>query len=571
MTLFMPVCLNCRLYSWEQAKVPSPVGPFYIKETSKEPLQRCSKCKVAHYCDKDCQTEHWEKVHKDRCKYLRREKELKAGVHRHQESTCQGCKEEKELGHLIKNKDDSHWGCHMGDGLQEFWENPTLTYRSGDGELYDAPLSMELGDLTGNFTSRLEHVVSVLQKILHKMELTGHKVSLKEEFEDLDQELFDVRHDFLMNAVTIPAGKLVHHNHSVHVSGETQEGILNIIRALSKGYDDDIQDNYRLWDTFVLIFDYFLDVLKDNMQDFEDIGKKVKDKHVRLLVKQVESPVRVQEKWEMVATALSKGLVPYSQLLDIVLDGLQQECTICKKEIIIVSTFGDHPAGSLKERRPVAIVQGHVIKYHCGKETCRKALMQKHAMDNVAIMGTMMEEIKKHQNSRCDWCKTMKKEVHRCSRCLTKHYCSQECLNLDWEKVHKKVCKEKPDIRKQKLRKLKVMEDSELPDTITLKNGEVMVKKSPSERGKIMTCPNAPCPNQEEDPVGFYRHELILYVPWGSPGQPDFRYMSDSDVVKFYEKRRKDIEIVRKKLSAKGPGFKHVGRNGQTIVYSYTG
>ena len=120
------------------------------------------------------------------------------------------------------------------------------------------------------------------------------------------------------------------------------------------------------------------------------------------------------------------------------------------KEIIIVSTFGDHPAGSIKERRPVSIVQGHVIKYHCGKETCRKAVMQKHAVDNVAIMGTMMEEIKKHQNSRCDWCKTMKKEVHRCSRCLTKHYCSQECLNMDWEKVHKKVCKEKPDIRKLK-------------------------------------------------------------------------------------------------------------------------
>ena len=124
----MPVCLNCRLYSWEQAKVPSPVGPFYIKETSKDPLQRCAKCKVAYYCDKDCQTEHWVKVHKDKCKYLRRETDLKIGVHRHQENSCLACKEENEIRN-IKNKDDPHWGCHMAGRLQEFWDDPTLTYR----------------------------------------------------------------------------------------------------------------------------------------------------------------------------------------------------------------------------------------------------------------------------------------------------------------------------------------------------------------------------------------------------------------------------------------------------------
>ena len=129
MTLFMPVCVNCGIYSWEQAKIPSQVGPFYTKETSKEPLKRCAKCKVVYYCDKDCQMEHWEKVHKDRCKYLRREKGLRAGVHRHQESMCQGCKEEKELGDLISNKADPHWGCHMAGRLQEFWENPTFTFR----------------------------------------------------------------------------------------------------------------------------------------------------------------------------------------------------------------------------------------------------------------------------------------------------------------------------------------------------------------------------------------------------------------------------------------------------------
>jgi len=568
MVLFMPVCLNCRLYSWEQSKVPSPDGPYYIKETSRDPLQRCSKCKVAYYCDKDCQTEHWEKVHKDKCKFLRQDKMMKSGVHRHQEESCLSCKEEKDLGSKIRRKDDSHWGCHMSGRLEEFWNSPTLTYRGSDGELYDAPLAMELGELTSNFTSRLEHVVSVLQKILYKMEITKHKLSTKEEFDDLNQELFFLRHDFLMAGVTIPVGRLVHHHHSfLLMESGAQEGLLGIIRALSKGYDDDVKDKYRLWDTFILIFDYFLDVLKDNMQNYEDIGRKMKDKEVRSLVRQVEPPAKVEEKWELVVEALSKGLTSYNKLLEIVLGGLQHSCTICEKKIKVESTFGDHPSGSVKERRPVALCQGHVIKYHCGKDSCRKAVTQKHATENITILLPMMEEIKKHKMNRCDWCKTLKKEVHRCSRCLTKVYCNKDCLKLDWEKVHHKVCREKPDIRKQKLKKLKVMEDSDLPDSITLKNGEVMIKRK--EPAKNMPCPMAPCPDQKKDEAGFYRHELFLYVPWGSPGQPDFRTMSDTEVVRFYKKSKHDIEIVRRKLLASNGGFIHSNRKGSKVIYEY--
>jgi len=451
MTLLMPVCINCGIYSWKQAKTPSLVGPFYTKETSKEPLKRCGKCKVVYYCDKDCQMEHWEKVHKDKCKYLRREKGLRAGVHRHQEDMCQGCKEEKELVDLIKNKADPHWGCHMAHREQDFWSNPTFNYRSGDGWLYEAPLSVELGEFSGIYTSRLEQVVSILQKLLHKMKLTKHKLSAKEGFDELNMELFLVRHDYLIKAMYLPAGKLVHHNHSLQLmDSDAQKDILDIIRALGEGYQDSIEDEYRLWDTFNLIFDYFLDTLKDIKQDFEDIGKEVKDKHVMSLVKQVEPSVSVQEKWDKVVTALSSSLHPYKNLLEIILGDLQQECNNCKKEITIESTLVDHPVGFAKERRPTAICSGYILKYHCGEKKCREKVNQKHLLENKAMVELMLEEIQKLKTSRCDWCRTMKKEVHSCSRCLTKVYCSQECQDLDWEKVHKSVCRQDPDIRKLK-------------------------------------------------------------------------------------------------------------------------
>lgn len=459
---------------------------------------------------------------------------------------------------------------------QIYNQSPLSLCRGRDGQLYDGPLAMELGELTGQFTSRVEQVVSVLQKILHKMELTRHELSTREQFQELDQELFHLRHDFLMKAANIPAGRLVHHSHSVHVMNSgAQRNILGIIRALGKDYADSTKDIFRLWDTFILIFDYFLDVQKDNMKDFEDLGRKVKDRQVKLLVAQAEPSERVQEKWQQVVTALSSGLAPYCKLLEIVLGNLQQKCSVCMVNIKIESTFGDHPSGSLKERKPVAICQGQLTKFHCGKEKCRTDVREMHVKDQVAIMQYVMKAIKEHRKDRCDWCNTLKRVVHRCSKCLTKVYCSEECHDLDWEKVHKDICREKSDIRKLKMsRKSRVMEDSELPETITLKDGRVMVKIS-GETQRVITCPAAPCPDPQEDLVGFYRHELILYIPWGAPGQPNFLKMSDSDIVKFYTRKKKDIEIVRRKLEADGSSddssaasFKHVNKRGQQVVYA---
>ena len=453
-TAYMPTCLNCAVYSWPQVKVPAPFATSYIREDSPSPLLRCGRCKMAHYCSKDCQLEHWVKVHKAKClyigPYIQGERDRKLVNSFHQKLSCPACLEAEEVGDMVRNKADPHWGCHL-EGGADFWSSPTITFRGRDGELYDAPLAMELGELGGTFTSRIEHTVSLLQRILHKMELTGHTLAKREKFEELGHELFCMRHDFLSKALNIPAGPLVQHYLAAKMMNSgAQKEMLGIIRALGTGYSDSTKDRLRPWDTFVLLFDYFLDVLKDMKKGFEDIEGEVAGAEATALVGEVETSLAVQDKWDRVAAALAPGLAPYYTVLEIVLGGRDKNCSACSKAVRVEATFGDHPRNHAKERRPVAVVQGFLPKFHCGQARCREEVVARHGIDQITLVQTFHGPLQAHAKFRCDWCKTPRKKVHRCRRCLTKVYCSQDCLARDWDLVHSKVCRDPPDQRKVK-------------------------------------------------------------------------------------------------------------------------
>ena len=49
-------CVNCFMHGCETPK--------------KQSLFRCTSCSMVQYCGKACRDEHWEKVHKNHCKYL---------------------------------------------------------------------------------------------------------------------------------------------------------------------------------------------------------------------------------------------------------------------------------------------------------------------------------------------------------------------------------------------------------------------------------------------------------------------------------------------------------------------
>ena len=80
-------CANCVIFGWKQ------VDPTI-------PLKRCTGCYKISYCSKECQVEHWHKVHRRHCKYLSGKKPLEESA-LHKKKTCGRCIKQKAAGRKV--------------------------------------------------------------------------------------------------------------------------------------------------------------------------------------------------------------------------------------------------------------------------------------------------------------------------------------------------------------------------------------------------------------------------------------------------------------------------------------
>ena len=82
-------CFNCSHYGWKQPE-------------DKSTILQCVRCKVVYYCSRQCQEEHWHKLHKHHCKYLAKAKVMPLA--RHEETSCLVCRKEAETGRKKMSK-----------------------------------------------------------------------------------------------------------------------------------------------------------------------------------------------------------------------------------------------------------------------------------------------------------------------------------------------------------------------------------------------------------------------------------------------------------------------------------
>jgi len=422
-------CANCDIYDWEQ-----------LSDTSK--LLRCSRCKFISYCSSECQQEHWVKVHRKQCKYMSKQKECPMACH--DPATCPGCRKQAEIGLVEMSKSDNPClGCPWDI---KFLPQVTKPYLTNVGlKFAEVPLPLKLGEMSGKFLTKAEHTVSILHHLVHKLELTMHPA-------------WTIHPDSRNNLCKMvnTARRVIWHSYVHDIPKNHLERSIpkiikpQLIKMLDIAFDIDLcikvkgakskdQSVFRPWDTFKLFLNILLQQYK-NMErmDAVKIGiPEIFKDDIKLMV----SPAQFSNMWKRMLDSMMDGnLLPYTDLLKIACgDDLKQMCYGCSKDIIVADVW-------FENKEVPFIYQSYVQAYLCGEPDC---FYQVDALDNKMYEICSRLSLGSVENI-CHNCFLMSSgSVHRCTRCMTKYYCGEECRDEDWAKVHKLLCKEGQERKKK--------------------------------------------------------------------------------------------------------------------------
>ena len=139
-------CANCDIFGWEQL------------DPTISPLKRCTGCYKIAYCSKECQEEHWHKVHKRHCKYFSGKKPLEESD-LHKKETCGRCIKQEAAGRKVFKEDDPTYVCLFDPNLNS---SNSAKFNSFLRDQYPMP-SRE------SSSSRFESILDVLQTVLLKI------------------------------------------------------------------------------------------------------------------------------------------------------------------------------------------------------------------------------------------------------------------------------------------------------------------------------------------------------------------------------------------------------------------
>ena len=433
-------CLNCSMNKWKQPE-------------DKSILRKCEKCQVVSYCGKECQEEHWEKVHKEHCRYLAGEEKAKHSEHN--KETCNYCADEAAAGEGVSELSNPTYFCTFAV------DDCCCSCPSRPPKNSPFPLSGLPGD-------RCERMINATQRIILKIQLTNHPVEQKwsEELETINDVMIYLKRLLHILRITLP------HRDYLRIRTEQKTPLFQVLEEFleeTRDADNDggapnpkFSDGLQMLKTLRLIFLLFLDSERIALARL----LKSPDRYVRRNERALFLKVREGSFLTIadhVPDALEHHLVPYSDLVAIACGGnTKRQCTVCAEEVRI-----EDIVHTIRVARwpSVYISPIDTGTYTCAKPRCALRLVQlKKYICWSKATGAIYEKL---ADTRCDSCylNGPLKEVHR-SRCLTKNYCSQECRNAD-DKFHNICCGQQGEVDKRKVKvggKEKVIKGNERVD-----------------------------------------------------------------------------------------------------------
>ena len=375
MELLEKRCANCVIFGWEQ------VDPVV------SPLRRCTGCYKISYCSKECQEEHWHKVHKQHCKFFSGAKSLE-GKDLHEKDTCTYCILQKEAGVEVFKQDNPNYIC--------LFNNKTLSGRvllALHGQ-YPMPSA-------GIPENRVERIIDLLQRLLLKIQATKQPVWT--DVEKISKELGWQKTLILLWKATLPQDYRQWYSFSVD---------------LSKLFTEDLEKFTPgdLWYMFLLLVDilYMVESVK-----IDGLIKKP-DKSLPKAQRQMSKKVRESSYLQVVdkiLEALQEKLVPIRELAAIICeDNLQRECSTCMKEIVIQTATSN--GFCLSGSRAPSVIFGPGIgnMFTCGDFACTEQLIMNGGAELRSWNTATKSVVSQLAPTRCDNCFLLApvKEVHRC-------------------------------------------------------------------------------------------------------------------------------------------------------------
>jgi len=409
-------CANCKIFNWEQ------VDPTI------SPLKRCTGCYKISYCSKECQEEHWHKVHKRHCKYFSGKKPLEESD-LHKKETCGRCIKQEAAGRKVFKEENPTYVCPYDPNLNS---SNFAKVNSFLRDKYPMP-SRE------SPSSRFERTLDVLQSILLKIKVTKQPIFrlYPREVELIADELEKMR-AAIFKAAVFPS------NYPFFADlGDLGKLLTPDLRSVGA------RDPYQMWASFLILFELLLSVgmfETDRVIKNPEKSLPEKERKVSEMVRGGGASAYLR-KVDKILEALEEKLVSQENLAAIVCEGnLLRACSTCGKEVTIRAVF---TRGSRIEGTPSVLLRPTSSDlFSCGHSDCSLGISPEVIAWTAAVSATFH----KLWETKCDNCFLLApaQDVHR-SRCLTKNYCSKECFAAD-EAVHAVCCKNKQEVDKRKVK-----------------------------------------------------------------------------------------------------------------------
>ena len=398
-------CANCINYKWKQ-----PLDDSTIR--------RCSNCQLLNYCSKECQIEHWKKTHKYHCKFL-------AGIKtqsniEHNPALCQYCKKEANITEKRREiREDNYLGCpwNMNDKIND--KKITLL-----GKLVSSPF--QLGEITGNFQSLIEHTLVTLLRLQNKMR-TCYGYLNKESVKTILEMREVLRTTYCFVETQNSKNLHIYYQQNIKLSCLLYKLCRHDLEQIHSEFGSKkINDKLKLQDTYQLMIGFLQFHFSTN-----DISGKIPENCFQITYTYIE------QVWKKSISMLESEVWKYEDLVKaLYVEISQPKCYHCFKSISTLSHafWLDKIEASLNRILSTAYVivaaPLNSLIFVCGDIDCVK---------NVYKRISFYVENLSCSPSRCDTCFRHTHKMHRCSKCLTKWYCGQACLNRDWA-IHKDLC-----------------------------------------------------------------------------------------------------------------------------------